>query len=613
MSHPLAIMDCMTREVERAENYKNVTIRGASEARPIRRVVYCDGVRGVLEQREGGWSVQNETEVQVLAALGGTHRAFDRLQALTATLNAGLIDRAGLTDLSRRLRAISEADNMSRVWIPHLLLPAVAFACAFLADVNGARWLAWALSARLDGNLFRRSLPGPGWCTMTRYENLSPWGYDRDIRWIDEMPDAFWDRLRARRDCCPQDGPTDTCLSTRARPCLRSVAAASDPNANPGVLRELAQSGDVVVLDLVAAHPRTPAGALHAIVDNRQQQLAVRLRVPQNRSASTWLLRRMAKSSMWQVRGLAAMNEAMPVSVLKELCRDEMQFVRSVIAGHESTPEKELRVLSGDHEYSVRRAVASNDSCPADLLENLLGDRKWQVRSAAVSNPNASLELVSAHAEDRAMGVRAAVADRPDAPSGVLRRLAHDPKEKVRRAVAWNNNTPADALELLAAAPELHIRYRVGANASTPSAVLASVAADSEWWVRCSVAHNANTPVELLDAMSADHSSSVRQAVAGNATASADVLSALASDDCYWVRAAVAENASTPDAAVRLLVSDEEEDVRIAAARNPSIADELLQVLASDEDYRARAEAAENLNRRREPQERTESREKGME
>ena len=621
MSYLLGTMEGMTKATKRTVNHRSVSKSGVGNrvSKPVRRIVYCDGVRGVLEQREGSWSVQNETEVRVLAALGGSNRAFDRLQALAATLNAGLIDRAGLTDLSRRLRAISEAENMSRVWIPDLLLPAVAFACAFLAEVNGARWLAWALSARLDGNLFRRSLPGPGWCTMTRYETLSSWGYDREIRWIDEMPDAFWDRLRVRRDCCAPDGPTDTCLSTRDRPCLRSVAAASNPRANPGLLRELAKSSDVVVLDLVASHPRTPAGALHAMVENGQIQLAVKLRVPQNRSASTWLLRRMAKSSMWQVRGLAAMNEAMPVSVLKELCRDEMEFVRSVVAGHESTPEEELRILSGDDEYSVRRAVAFNGSCPSDLLEKLLGDRKWQVRSAAVSNPNASLELVTAHAEDRAMRVRAALADRPDAPSGVLRRLAHDPKEIVRRAVAWNNNTPADALELLAAAPELHIRYRVGANTSTPAVVLASVAADSHWWVRCSVAHNANTPVEILDAMSTEDDTSIRQAVAENAATSADVLSALASDDCYWVRAAAAENASTPDAALRLLVTDEAEDVRIASACNPSISGELLQVLASDEDYRARAEAAENLNKRREPQENkesqqsTESQEKGME
>ena len=593
----------MAQEADRTENYKNVNTKSACGGKPVRRVVHCDGIRGVLERRGGRWSIQNESEVRVLAALGGSARAFERLQALAATLDAGLIDRAGLTDLSKRLRAISDADNMTRVWIPDRLLPAVAFACTFMADSNGARWLACALSARLDSNLFRRILPGPGWCTLTRYRELSSWGYDREIRWIDEMPEAFWDRLSARRGCCPQDGLTDTCVNTEEALCLKSVAAASDPNAPAGVLSELATSNDSVLLDLVASHPRTPAHVLLGVIENRQVEFGVKLRVPQNRSVPPWLLRRMAKSSIWQVRGLAATNPATPVSVLKELRGDDMQFVRSVVAGHESTPEEELRILAGDHESQVRRAVAINGACPVDLLERLLADRKWQVRSAAVANPAASLELVVAHAGDRAMGVRAAVASRSDAPGDVLRWLSRDDKARVRYAVAWNDNTPADALELLATAPEPHIRYQVGLNASTPTTVLALVAADSERWVRRSVADNAETPVDLLHMMAADDDSYVREAVGGNVAASADVLSALASDDRYWVRCAVAQNASTPGSALKSLIADENEEVRIASARNPSTADELLEALASDEDYRVRAEAAENLNNRRESQE----------
>lgn len=613
MSYPLGIMEGMTREAERAENHKDVTIRGACEARPVRRVVHCDGIRGVLERRDGRWSIQNESEARVLASLGGSSRGFDRLQAVTATLDAGLIDTEGVTYFSNRLRAISHAENMCRVWIPDQLLPMVAFACAFMPASNGARWLAWALSARLDSNLSRRVLPGPGWCTLTRYQQLSPWGYDREIRWISEMPQLFWDRLAVRQECCPRSGPTDICLSSGEGPCLRSVSAASDPSTDPEVLTELAQSRDSVVLDLVASHPKTPADVLCSIVESWQMEQHVRLRVTQNRSAPTWLLRRMAENSLWQVRGLAAMNEGMPAEVLEELCGDDMLFVRSAVAGHESTPDEELRILACDHESSVRRAVAANGACPADLLERLLADKKWQVRSAVVSNPAASLELVAHSADDRAMGVRAAVAYRSDAPGDVLRALAQDGKAKVRRAVAWNDNAPPDALESLAAASEPHIRYPVGLHASTPTTVLAAMAADSESWTRSSVARNANTPAEWLEAMAADDDSDVRQAVAGNLATPTASLTALASDDRFWVRIAAAANASTPEQALRSLATDEHEEVRIAAARNPSIPDELLEALISDEDYRARAEAAENLKKRREPQESTEPQEKGIE
>ena len=603
MSHPLAIMECMTREAERTENHKNVTAEDAREARSVRRVVHCDGIRGVLEQRDGRWSIQNESEARVLAALGGSSRGFDRLRALAATLDAGLIDRTGLTDLSRQLRAIADADNMSRLWIPDRLLPAVAFACTFMADSNGTRWLAWALSARLDSNLFRRTLPGPGWCTLTRYQTLSPWGYDREIRWIDDMPDMFWDRLSVHRGCCPSDGSTEVCLSTGEGICLRSVAAASDPHTEPGVLKDLARSSDSVVLDLVASHPRTPAHALLGIVENRLVEFAVKLRVSQNRSVPPWLLRRMASGSIWQVRGLAAMNPAIPVSMLKKLCGDDMPFVRSVVAGHESTPGENLRVLAVDGERQVRRAVAMNEACPADLLERLLADRNWQVRSAAVANPAVSTDLAAAHAGDRAMGVRAAVACRSDAPDDVLRLLSGDDKESVRHAVAYNDHAPTDVLKLLAAAPEPYTRYLVGLNTATPREVLASVATDAEVWVRRSVATNADTPVDLLDTMADDDDSYVREAVGGNAATSGDVLSALASDDRYWVRCAVAQNASTPGSALRSLIVDENDEVRVASARNPSIADELLEALESDEDYRVRAEAAKNLNDRRNPQE----------
>ena len=203
MSHPLAIMGCMTQEADRTENYKNVTTMGACEGEPVRRVVHCDGIRGVLEQREGRWLVQNEQEVRLTAALGGSGRAFERLRALAATLDAGLVDRANLTWLNKRLRAIADAENMSRVWVTDDLLPAVAFACSLLPATNGSRWLAWALSARLEANLSRIYLPGPGWCTITAYPKPQPWGFGREIRWLDAMPKTFWERVDARRECCP--------------------------------------------------------------------------------------------------------------------------------------------------------------------------------------------------------------------------------------------------------------------------------------------------------------------------------------------------------------------------------------------------------------------------
>ena len=598
MSYPFVIMEDMAQEPERTENHKNVTIPAAGETRPVRRVVHCDGIRVVLRQCDGRWSVENEQEVRILAALGGSDRAVERLQALAATLNAGLADAAGLTYFNTRLRAIVGAENVSRVWIPDALLPAVAFACSFMEGSNGARWLAWALSARLDGNLSRRTLPGPGLDTMIGYKSLLPWGYDREIRWIDAMPAEFWDRLNARRECCPTGEPAEVCRSTGGEPCLRAVTAASDPRTKPSVLKELAGSRDGVILDLVASHPNAGAHVLVKLAWSRGSDFFVRLRVTQNRRLSPWPLRRMAKSPHWQVRGLAAMNPAMPVSVLSDLRDDDEQYVRSVVASHDNTSEQDLRILARDADWQVRRASASNRSCPIDLLQGLLADRRREVRSAAVSNPTTPLELVMPLAKDRAMAVRAAVASRSDTPGDVLRALATDEKESVRRAVAWNQDSPADVWELLAADPEFHIRGAVGYNPAAPSTVLRILAGDPDGWVRRCVAENASTPADLLEELFVDAESWFRPALAGNESTPPGLLASLASDEWFWVRADVAANASAPAEVLRALAADADAEVRVGAASNPSTPDESLKALATDGDYRVRADAVENLKRR---------------
>ena len=585
----------MTSTTEETRNHTSVTIQDACEGRPVRRVVHCDGIRGVLRQRDGSWSLENVAEVRILAALGGGYRVLERFRALAATLNAGLIDTAGLTYFNSRLRAIADAENMSRVWIPDYLLPAVGFACAFMTESNGSRWLAWAFSARLDGNLSRRSLPGPGFCTMTAHQRLSSWGYDREIRWIDAMPTVFWDRLNARWDCCLAGELTDVCLSDADVPCLRTVAAASNPSATPGVLKALARSSDNVVLDLVASHPRTQAHVLLGLVQDNATPFWVRLRIPQNRSVSPWLLRRMTKHSPWQVRGLAAMNTTMPVSALRELRSDDQQFVRSVVAGHENTPEDDLRVLARDSEYQVRRGLASNPSCPPDLLERLLADRRREVRRAAVSNPTTPLELAIPLANDRAMAVRTALASRSDTPGDVLRTLATDDKASVRGSVAWNQDISADVAELLAGDPDAGVRGAVGYNPATPSTVLKILAGDPEIWVKRCVAENTSTPADLLQELFVDADSWLIPALASNESTPPGLLASLATDEHFWLRADVAANASAPVEALRALAADNDAEVRVGAAGNASTPPESLKALATDKDYRVRADAIENL------------------
>ena len=147
---------------------------GATGGKPVRRILQCEGVPGVLEQRAGVWTICNDYEVQHRSALGKA-QAVSRLRALVATLNSGLVDSGqGLTRLNKKLRAIArapreqlreagaQAADVRDVYVGVDLRPAVAYACTHLPDANGTQWLAWMFAARLDGNL-SRWWRGPGW------------------------------------------------------------------------------------------------------------------------------------------------------------------------------------------------------------------------------------------------------------------------------------------------------------------------------------------------------------------------------------------------------------------------------------------------------------------
>ncbi len=205
----------------------------ARRARPARRAVTCDGVRGVFVRGEQGWALENELEVRMLMALGGSDQALSRFRAMTKVLDAGLAEGRLLSRLSGRLSAIAAAEDVEdacKIRVPGELIPAVAFACAHLAEPNSLEWLAWLLSVRLEDNLVRGPLPGPGLPTFQYLNNRFKKGFDREARWVGEMPSAFWDRLR-----------------THEIERLRDAAAASDPRTKAKELKRLAQLADLGV------------------------------------------------------------------------------------------------------------------------------------------------------------------------------------------------------------------------------------------------------------------------------------------------------------------------------------------------------------------------------
>ncbi len=591
----------MANTADGPENNKVVSRNAARTGRTVRRVVHCRGARGVLARRGGVWSVGNESELRVLAALGGGGDALARLEALAATLNAGLVETEGLRELNRILDLVADADWRATFWDYDSIRPALGFACAVLADHGGARWLGWALSARLDANLLRGCLPGPGLVSFEdrrdRQGRLYASGYDRDVRWLTAMPPQFWAML----DGCDRCGPAGEafCVATRRgeRPCLRALRTASDPATRPLVLKALARTWDQAVRDLVASHPNTPPKTLLEIATGLGEEY-VRWRVAQNKQASPWLLRRLANHHSPVLRGIAAEHPNMPKPPLERLAGDAEVFVRARAALHPEAPAPILERLAQDPDKQVRANAASHPSCPPQMLQRLLRDRIGAVRAAAVSNPNTPPQSAAELAQDRVIAVRAAVGYRTDTVGDTLAALADDDKWQVRLAAAWNHHTPPQTLAELARCPEQQVRHWASINPSLPSAALAELARHGDFWTRASAASSPALPSNLAAKLASDPDPHVRGCLATNESTAPAALEALAGDDIWWVRRSTAENPAAPEAALIMLAGDDEAEVRAAVSANPSTPPQALQALTGDSDYRARYEAHQNLKKR---------------
>ncbi len=561
---------------------------GGRSSGPVRqrRVVSVGGVRGVLVLGGDGWVVSNDSEVRLVEALRGERGARDRLWALAAALDEGLVEPEDLRLLCGRLSAIAALETVEEVWrvrVPGCLRAAVAFVCVCVDEELLSRWLGYGLAARLDGNLVRGLLPGPGWESWNASHGLRWRTYGRDVHWISELPGSFWERLRVHRD-----------------ERLRDVAVASDPRARPRALEDLAGCRPlaVEVMDLVACNPRTPPGLLRGLACRSYLMQQTRLRVAQNRGAAKRLLGEMSKHRNWEVRYVAAWHPRVPVSALRRLVGDEYPQVRAAVARADTAPERALETLASDVDVWVRRNVASNSSTAQEVLEALLGDRRWEVRAAAVANGGTSPEMAAVRVGDRAVGVRCEVASRPVA-ADVLAVLAGDRNCRVRQAVAWNAQTEPDALAVLAGDACREVRGAAAANNRTPPGALVVLAGDDDWWVRSCVAANASCPDGARTALAGDADRYVRAEAAEHAPLSLEQLQALAEDDAWEVRAGVALNTRTPEGLLAVLAEDGCSDVRRCVCENDQAPQRLVDALCSDGDYWVRAAAAAANERRR--------------
>ena len=552
--------------------------------RRCRRVVSVGAVRGVLTLSEHGWVVANDAEVRLLEALRGERVARNRLWALAAALDASVVDAADLRRLNGRLSAITaveEPEALWDVWVDEDLMAAVVYVCVCVNDVLLSRWLGFALAARLDANLVRGLLPGPGWVSWDAPHRLRSVTFDRDVHWISELPESFWSRLEAHSDKR-----------------LRAVAVASDPSSQPKVLEELVDkhNRDSEVLDLVASNPRTPTRALRRLAMLWQRGQRLDLRVGQNRCATAGLLDELSRWGR-EVRFVVAWHPKVPVRALRRLARDESVRVRAAVAGAVSAPTAVLERLASDQEVRVRRNVASNPSTPRAVLEALLRDRRAEVRAAATKNENTPTQMAATLVGDRAIKVRAAVASR-GVGADVLTVLAADPKCVVRQATAFNVQTPPELLNHLASDCCEEVRAAVAYNTNAPLTALTALARDEFRWAKSNVAANKSVSVDLLVVLAADEDCYVRGTAAENPAMPAAQLKTLATDEFWGVRAGVALNPKAGDGVLAMLCEDHDSHVRSCVCEYDNAPLRLVNALRSDKDFRVRAAATAACKRR---------------
>ena len=531
--------------------------------------------------------LDNDTEVRLLEALRGESGARDRLWALAAALDAGVVEAGRLRKVNGRvseIAAVERPEDLWRVRVPADLRAAVAYVSVCMNDPMLLRWLGFALAARLEANLVRGLLPGPGWVSWHVPMRQRRWvTWDLDTHWMSELPAEFWSRLAGHSD---------------AR--LQAAAAASDPATRPKVLERLADEfhGVAEVLDLVACNPRTPARVLRFLGRRSWGWPRTDLRVAQNHAAAAGLLGGLARRPDWELRYVAAWNPKIPVSALRRLAGDESAAVRAAAARSVSAPPEVLETLASDPDTWVRRNAGWNPSTPTTVLEVLSGDRLAVVRAAAVSNANTPTECAAGRVRDRALGVRCQIAERRGIASEVLAVLAGDPKDKVRRAVALNERTPPEILDRLAVDSSVDVRAAVAYNAGASPETLTVLAADNDGWPRCGVAQNPATPPELLVVLADDPDSGVNIGVAQNPATPVELLAALAADDDPGVRGGAALNPAASTELLEVLAQDPDAWVRRLLCDNDNAPEPLVAALRTDPNFWVRDSAVAACERR---------------
>ena len=488
-----------------AKRDKRGTVVVWPEGDLCRRVV-LDGVEVALERRGGVWVVVGEerlaSEARLLDVLGQPNEALGRARGVAAALNADLVRPDQVGGLARRLALLWMMGPYGYSRLGADERDALAAACTRLASDASFGFLSWVLAKRLEPALGRTPWMPPGWHS---WNSAARWEFDRTI--AQRLGPGFFDAMAAHGDRRFAD-----------------LAVATDPDADPQRLGELAAGGDAQLRDLVAVNPATPVEALQQLSSAPVRSFSDafdRLRVLQNPSTPAWLVAVAATAPVADFYANRGSHQG----------RAEV-FQRVWGALHPRAPMTLLRRLASHSDPTVRATVARTPRTPIRVLEALAPSLDTDVRAGVAHNPRAPARLLEALAADKHRTVRAAVAANPAAPAGALRRLAGDAVAAVRAQAAMNEATPPGALRVLCDDADVLTAAAAAANPSTHRTAMSPIserlARADAWLARAIAADLAETPAALLGLLAADPHREVREAAAGNPRTPPQALWALA-------------------------------------------------------------------------------------
>ncbi len=426
---------------------------------------------------------------------------------------------------------------------------------------------------------------------------------------------------------------------------------ATNPSAEPELLRELASSEDKATREAVTTNPNTPTDLLLKLAgdfpssffsnpvlsllmlenpnlatdisywsllkllkqdDAPQWFLAcaamhsnslVLEAVAKHKQVSQQVLEQLAIKSRYDPElGLCiAQRKDVSQKVLEKLAQHGAGSVRLHLATYPKIPVKVLEILVENPEpnwnlrVAIETSVAKNPNTPLNVLEALIKVPYTKVKNAIAKRSDLTKHLIIELAMDYRVHTMNFLPQNPYIPSNWLEEMAEHDIERVRQMVARHPNTPVHIL--VQAASYLQLRQFVAENPSTPPEVLEELAMDSRGDIQAAVARNSNTPgyvLEILAGMPFHDLLLARHPNTPDSTLQ-KVLWRLALDERLSVRKYVAQHSQAPVSILTQWAKNSPE-LRAWIALNVSTPSSILEQLAKDTSKDVRYGVAKNTN-----------------